>query len=97
LLEYGTARLATVPGLKMIGTAISKAGVMSFVLAGRNTVEIGGLLDKEGIAVRSGHHCAQPILRRFGLEATVRASLAPYNIHDDIDALVDALCRLQRR
>jgi cysteine desulfurase / selenocysteine lyase len=97
LLEYGTARLATVPGLKMIGTAPSKAGVMSFVLAGRNTVEIGGLLDKEGIAVRSGHHCAQPILRRFGLEATVRASLAPYNIHDDIDALVDALCRLQRR
>ena len=95
LLDYGTARLATVPGLTMIGTAAAKAGVMSFVLAGRNTVEMSGLLDKEGIAVRSGHHCAQPILRRMGVEATVRASLAPYNTHDDIDALVEALCRLQ--
>ena len=95
LLDYGTARLATVPGLTMIGTAAAKAGVMSFVLAGRNTVEMSGLLDKEGIAVRSGHHCAQPILRRMGVEATVRASLAPYNTHDDVDALVEALCRLQ--
>jgi cysteine desulfurase/selenocysteine lyase len=95
LLEYATARLATVPGLKMIGTAPEKAGVLSFVLEGQKTEEIGGLLDQEGIAVRSGHHCAQPILRRFGLEATVRASLAPYNTPEDIDALVAALHRLQ--
>jgi cysteine desulfurase/selenocysteine lyase len=95
LLEYGTGRLASVPGLTMIGTAPAKAGVMSFVLDGQKTEEVGGLLDQEGIAVRSGHHCAQPILRRFGLEATVRASLAPYNTCEDIDALVEALHRLQ--
>ena len=95
LLVYGTERLATVPGLTMIGTAAAKAGVLSFVLAGQKTEEVGGMLDKEGIAVRSGHHCAQPILRRFGLEATVRASLAPYNTCEDIDALVAALHRIQ--
>jgi cysteine desulfurase/selenocysteine lyase len=95
LLEYGTAKLATVPGLTMIGTAPNKAGVLSFILAGQKTEEVGGMLDKEGIAVRSGHHCAQPILRRFGLEATVRASLAPYNTTEDLDALVDALKRIQ--
>jgi cysteine desulfurase/selenocysteine lyase len=95
LLVYGTDQLATVPGLTMIGTAAEKAGVLSFVLDGQKTEEVGGLLDQEGIAVRSGHHCAQPILRRFGLEATVRASLAPYNTREDIDALVAALCRLQ--
>jgi cysteine desulfurase/selenocysteine lyase len=95
LLVYATERLATVPGLTMIGTAPAKAGVMSFVLDGQKTEEVGGLLDQEGIAVRSGHHCAQPILRRFGLEATVRASLAPYNTCEDIDALVSALHRLQ--
>ncbi|MBX3232622.1 MAG: cysteine desulfurase [Labilithrix sp.] len=95
LLEYGTSALATVPGLTMIGTAREKAGVLSFVLDGQKTEEVGGLLDQEGIAVRSGHHCAQPILRRFGHEATVRASLAPYNTCEDIDALVRALHRLQ--
>jgi cysteine desulfurase / selenocysteine lyase len=95
LLVYATERLATVPGLRMIGTAAEKAGVLSFVLSGQKTEEVGGLLDQEGIAVRSGHHCAQPILRRFGLEATVRASLAPYNTCADIDALVAALHRLQ--
>lgn len=95
LLVYGTERLQTVPGLTMIGTAREKAGVLSFVLAGQNTPEVGGMLDKEGIAVRSGHHCAQPILRRFGLEHTVRASLAPYNTKDDLDHLVAALKRIQ--
>jgi cysteine desulfurase/selenocysteine lyase len=95
LLAYATDRLATVPGLTMIGTAPGKAGVLSFVLAGQKTEEVGGLLDQEGIAVRSGHHCAQPILRRYGLEATVRASLAPYNTCEDIDLLVAALRRLQ--
>ena len=95
LLEYGTERLRSVPGLRMIGTAAEKAGVLSFVLAGQRTVDVGRILDQDGIAVRSGHHCAQPILRRFGVEATVRASLAPYNVGDDLDALVDALRRLQ--
>jgi cysteine desulfurase/selenocysteine lyase len=95
LLEYATERLLGVPGLTMIGTAPAKAGVLSFVLRGQKTEQVGGMLDQEGIAVRSGHHCAQPILRRFGLEATVRASLAPYNTCEDIDALVTALLRLQ--
>jgi cysteine desulfurase/selenocysteine lyase len=95
LLVYALERLATVPGLKFIGNPQERAGVISFVLAGQKTEEVGGLLDKEGIAVRSGHHCAQPILRRLGVEASVRASLAPYNSYDDIDALVDALRRLQ--
>ncbi len=92
---YAEEQLACVPGLTMIGTAPEKAGVLSFVLDGFRTEDVGGALDQEGIAVRSGHHCAQPILRRFGLEATVRASLAPYNTRDDIDALVAALKRLQ--
>jgi cysteine desulfurase/selenocysteine lyase len=95
LLEYATEGLATVPGLRMIGTSPNKAGVLSFVLDGQRTEDVGAALDKDGIAVRSGHHCAQPILRRYGLEATVRASLAFYNLHEDIDALVDALRRLQ--
>jgi cysteine desulfurase / selenocysteine lyase len=95
LLAYATDCLGTVPGLRIIGTAPEKAGVISFVLDGQKTEEVGGLLDQEGIAVRSGHHCAQPILRRFGLESTVRASLAPYNTREDIDALTAALERLQ--
>ena len=95
LLTYGSERLLTVPGLTLIGTAADKAGVLSFVLAGQKTEQVGGLLDKDGIAVRSGHHCAQPILRRFGVEATVRASLAPYNTCEDLDELVAALHRLQ--
>ncbi len=94
LLVYGTQRLAEVPGLRMIGTAPDKAGVMSFIVDGLRTEEVGSALDRDGIAVRAGHHCAQPILRRFGLEATVRASLAPYNTREDLDALAEALARL---
>jgi len=94
LLAYADARLKTVPGLHMVGAPREKAGVLSFVLDGRRTEDVGGALDKEGIAVRSGHHCAQPILRRFGLEASVRASLAFYNVREDIDALVAALERI---
>ena len=67
---------------------------MSFVIEGLNTEQLGGALDKEGVAVRSGHHCAQPILRRFGVEHTVRASLAPYNTTEDLDILVAAVRRL---
>ncbi len=96
LLVYGTQRLSTVPGLTLIGTAAEKAGILSFVLGDVPSEEVGRALDREGIAVRSGHHCAQPILRRFGLESTVRPSLAFYNTCEDIDALVAALLRLPR-
>ena len=95
LLVYGTAALERVPGLRIIGTAAEKAGVLSFVLDGVRTEEIGDLLNREGIAVRAGHHCAQPIHRRFGIESTVRASLALYNTCSDIDALAAALLRIQ--
>ena len=95
LLGYATEQLLRVPGLRLIGTSAEKAGVLSFVLDGVRTEDVGGALDQEGIAVRSGHHCAQPILRRFGLESSVRASFAPYNTCEDVDALVAALLRLQ--
>jgi cysteine desulfurase/selenocysteine lyase len=95
LLVYATEGLLTVPGLRIIGTAKEKAGVISFVLDNMKTEEIGAALDREGIAVRSGHHCAQPILRRFGVESTVRPSLAPYNTCEDIDALVAAVKKIQ--
>jgi cysteine desulfurase/selenocysteine lyase len=95
LLVYATEELRRIPGLTLIGTSEEKAGVLSFVLDGIRTEDVGGALDQEGIAVRSGHHCAQPILRRFGLESSVRASLALYNTCEDIDALIAALRRLQ--
>jgi len=95
LLEYATAGLLTIPGLRLIGTAREKASVMSFVLDGFRSEDVGAALDKEGIAVRAGHHCAQPILRRFGVEATVRPSLALYNTCEDVDALIAALRRIQ--
>jgi len=95
LLLYATQGLKSVPGLKLIGTAAEKTSVLSFVLDGIRSEDVGAALDREGIAVRSGHHCAQPILRRFGLESTVRPSLAFYNTCEDIDALVAALLRLR--
>ncbi|HRP24414.1 family 2A encapsulin nanocompartment cargo protein cysteine desulfurase [Thauera sp.] len=96
LLVYATRGLLTVPGLKLIGTAQDKASVLSFVLNGYTTEEVGKALNEEGIAVRSGHHCAQPILRRFGVEATVRPSLAFYNTCEEVDTLVAVLQRLVR-
>ncbi|MCR6630923.1 MAG: cysteine desulfurase [Magnetospirillum sp.] len=95
LIAYATLGLSQVPGLRIIGTAAEKAGVLSFVLAGVPAPEVGRLLAKEGIAVRSGHHCAQPILRRFGQEATVRPSFALYNTTADIDALIAAVQRIR--
>ncbi|HET6339711.1 MAG TPA: family 2A encapsulin nanocompartment cargo protein cysteine desulfurase [Polyangiales bacterium] len=95
LLEYGTAKLLTVPRLRLIGTAKEKAGVMGFVIDGVPTESVGAALSKEGIAVRAGHHCAQPALRRFGLESTVRPSLALYNNKADVDKLVATLLTLQ--
>ncbi len=97
LLEYATDLLVGVPGLRLIGTAAEKASVLSFVLDGHDPEEVGKALDADGIAVRAGHHCAQPILRRFGLEATVRPSLAFYNTHAEVDALNESLLRLTAR
>ena len=91
LLAYATSGLLTVPGLHLIGTAPHKASVLSFVLDGVEPEAVGKALDQEGIAVRAGHHCAQPIVRRFGYEGTVRASLAFYNTCADVDALITAL------
>lgn len=91
LTRYAMKELAKVPGLTLIGTAPDKAGVLSFVLENRDIVSVGEELNKFGIAVRAGHHCAQPILRHFGLEGTVRPSLAFYNSPEDIDALVRAI------
>ncbi|MGQ0466840.1 MAG: family 2A encapsulin nanocompartment cargo protein cysteine desulfurase, partial [Sporichthyaceae bacterium] len=91
---YATELLKGVPGLTMIGTAPDKASVLSFVLAGHSNNDVGAALSREGIAVRTGHHCAQPILRRFGLESTVRPSLAFYNTHEEVDLLVSVLKRL---
>jgi cysteine desulfurase/selenocysteine lyase len=94
LLEYATPRLADIPGVRLVGTATEKASVLSFVLAGHDPLEVGKALNAEGIAVRAGHHCAQPILRRFGLEATVRPSFAFYNTFEEIDVFLKAVRRI---
>ena len=91
LLEHATARLASIAGLRLVGTAREKVGVLSFVLDGHDPVAVGRRLDRAGIAVRAGHHCAQPSLRHFGLDATVRPSLAFYNTVAEIDRLVAAV------
>ncbi|HSE38056.1 MAG TPA: cysteine desulfurase [Blastocatellia bacterium] len=88
LLEYGTAALSQIPGLRLIGTAKEKAGVLSFVLDGVHPHDVGTILDRNGIAIRTGHHCAMPVMERFGIPATARASLAFYNTREEIDALV---------
>ncbi len=95
LLVYGTAALRTVPGLKLIGTAKEKAGVLSFVMDDIHPHDIGTVLDQEGIAIRTGHHCAQPVMQRFGIPATARASLAMYNTRGELDALVSGIHKLK--
>jgi len=91
LLAYGTAALKTVTGLRMTGTAKDKAGILAFVLDGVHPHDIGTILDREGVAIRAGHHCCQPLMDRLGVPATARASLALYNTRADIDALASAL------
>ena len=93
LLEYATAGLETVPGLRIVGRAKEKAAVISFVLEDAHPHDIGTCLDGEGVAIRAGHHCAQPLMQRMGVSATARASLAFYNTREDIDRLVDALVK----
>ena len=95
LLVYAMDALRSISGLRLIGTAAEKTSVLSFVLAGHSNQDIGVALNRVGIAVRTGHHCAQPILRRFGLESTVRPSLAFYNTHDEVDLLVTTVRRIQ--
>jgi cysteine desulfurase/selenocysteine lyase len=88
LLAYATEAVSAVPGVRLIGTAKEKASIVTFVLEGVHAHDIGTILDQEGIAIRTGHHCAQPVLQRFGVPATARASLAFYNTRGEIDALV---------
>ena len=94
LLHYATERLLTVPGMRLFGTAPHKAGVISFLIGEAHPYDVGTLLDKLGVAVRTGHHCTQPIMDRYGIPGTVRASFACYTRHDDVDALVAALNRI---
>ena len=94
LLDYATSRLLEIPHLRIYGTAPKKAGVISFLVGNSNSYDVGTLLDKVGVAVRTGHHCTQPIMDRYGISGTVRASLACYTTREDIDALVDGLNRV---
>jgi cysteine desulfurase/selenocysteine lyase len=91
LLAYAVEALATVPGVRLVGTAPSRAGVLGFVVDGIHAHDVGTILDREGVAVRAGHHCAQPVMERFGVPATVRASFGLYNAREDVDALVRGL------
>ena len=96
LLAYGSAALSAVPGLRMIGTADRKASIMSFVLKGAHPHDVGTIVDTEGVAIRTGHHCTQPVMERYGIPATARASIAMYNTRDEIDVLVRALERVRQ-
>jgi cysteine desulfurase/selenocysteine lyase len=91
LLQYAVARMLEIPEVRLIGTAREKAGIQSFAVQGAHPHDIGTILDREGIAIRAGHHCAQPVMERFGVPATARASFAFYNTKEDIDRLIDAV------
>ena len=95
LLAYATQALQSVPGLKLVGTAPQKTGVLSFTLEDVHPHDVGTILDQEGICIRTGHHCAQPLMQRFGVAATARASLALYNTPEDVDALVKGLLKVK--
>jgi cysteine desulfurase / selenocysteine lyase len=95
VLAYGTERLQSISGLRLIGTAREKAGVLSFVMEGIHPHDIGTILDQQGIAIRTGHHCAQPLMQRFGVPATARASLALYNTMEEMDALAGGLHKVR--
>jgi cysteine desulfurase/selenocysteine lyase len=95
LLEYATQAVTEIPGLRVVGTAAEKAGVLSFVMEGIHPHDIGTILDQQGIAIRTGHHCAQPVMQRFGIPATARASFALYNTREEVDALVSGLRKVR--
>ncbi len=96
LLDAATAALGEVPGLRLIGTAAEKTGVVSFVIDGVHAHDVGTILDREGVAVRTGHHCAQPLMKRFGLAATARASFAFYNTREEVERLLAAIERVRQ-
>ena len=95
LISYATQELSEIPGVRLIGTARERAGVVSFVLNGVHPHDVGTILDQEGIAVRTGHHCAQPLMQRFGVPATVRASFAVYNTEAEVDTLVEGIQKVR--
>ena len=95
LLDHGTRALSSFPGIRIIGTAKEKGAILSFVMEGVHPHDIATILDRQGIAIRAGHHCAMPVMERFGLPATARASLAFYNTKDEIDALIQGLERVR--
>jgi cysteine desulfurase/selenocysteine lyase len=95
LLMYATAAISELKGVRIIGTAPNKAGVISFVMENAHPHDVGTVLDREGIAVRTGHHCAQPVMDRFGIAATTRASLAFYNTRGEVDALIAGIRRVR--
>lgn len=95
LLDYATEQLLALPGIRIIGEAENKAGIVSFIVDGIHPHDLGTILDNGGVAIRAGHHCAMPLMTRFGLPGTARASFALYNSIDDIDALVSGLCKAQ--
>ncbi|HKK05200.1 MAG TPA: cysteine desulfurase, partial [Gammaproteobacteria bacterium] len=95
LLQYATARLSEVPGLRIIGTAADKAAILSFVLEDVHAHDVGTIVDHEGVAVRTGHHCAMPVMQRYDVAATARASFAMYNTHAEVDTLVHALHKVR--
>ena len=94
LLSYATDKLLQIPGLRIIGTAAKKSSVISFLVKGIHPYDMGTLLDRMGIAVRTGHHCAEPLMRVLGVEGTVRASFAFYNTREEVDLLVEAIFRI---
>ncbi len=96
LLDMATAELALLPGIRLIGTAKHKAGILSFVVDGIHPHDLGTILDMEGVAIRAGHHCAMPLMTRFGIPGTARASFALYNSQEDIAALVAGLRKAQK-
>lgn len=95
VLAYATEQVSVIPGVRLIGTARKKTGVLSFVLESIHPHDIGTILDQEGIAIRTGHHCAQPVMQRFGVPATARASFGLYNTREDVDALVRGLNKVR--
>jgi cysteine desulfurase/selenocysteine lyase len=95
LLAYATEQVSSVPGVRLIGTAREKTGVLSFMLEPIHPHDVGTILDQEGIAIRTGHHCAQPVMVRFGVPATARASFGLYNTREEVDALVRGLHKVR--
>jgi cysteine desulfurase/selenocysteine lyase len=95
VVSYAVEKLSALSGVRLIGTAKERAGVISFVIENVHPHDVGTILDQEGVAIRTGHHCAQPIMQRFGIPATARASFAFYNTKEEVDALVNGITKVQ--